>query len=261
MIVPNSNKYRRASHIPREPLFTPMTLRGLGILGSLGQSNVNATTIFIPGTGAGTGWLAQTGNVSSAITGSPVFQAPALSPAPACSQDPGSMFTQECINQVLANQEKNMAANNASSYNYDVGTCESNLAENNAQRNSLGMPLLPDTCASDTFNLVPTQTPTTGGINIQTPNAAALLTTPGIVPQTPTLAQQAASVSNTGTSQGQQLAQITSAGTNAGGSGPQDIVSQIESGLTSTTNIAGNDIPVWGILAAVAAGLVLLVKL
>jgi hypothetical protein len=145
------------------------TRRGLGY-------SVNPTTIFEPGTGPGTGWLATPGDAASAITGPPVFQAPTIVPPPACSQDTepgGEAFSAACIAQVLAAQQANMAAQNNANYQFDVATCRSNLAENNAQRASLGMPALPDTCAENTYGLTPMGS--TGGVSEMTPDAAAIL--------------------------------------------------------------------------------------
>lgn len=104
------------------------------------------------------------------------FQAPSFTPAPACSSspDPNTSDSPECIAQLLAAQNQNLAANNDANFNFDVQTCRSNLALNNAQRASLGMPALPDTCADNTYGLTPTGG-YTGGVSLITPDAPQIV--------------------------------------------------------------------------------------
>lgn len=143
------------------PLIGPVSRRRLSGLRGLGESNVNPTTIWLPGTGAGSGFLSTPGNAATASGGPAVYQAPTAVPVPACASDTqpgGAAFSASCIAQVLAAQQQNMNLNNAANYAVDITNCNNDWAENNAAYTADGIVGPPNTCANDQFGLTPTQT-------------------------------------------------------------------------------------------------------
>jgi hypothetical protein len=143
---------------------------------------------------------------------------------------------------------------NTANYTSDEGTCNSNWALNNTQRISEGLPSLPNTCAGNTFDLVPTggYTGDTAGITEDasgnpvtvTPASVAGVAPNAYVPQTnftiaaatPAPAIAVATADGSAVSDGSSTAAgIVSSGTSFFG---QDVA------------IAGEEIPVWGLIAA-----------
>src|SRR5271166_2040913 len=119
------------------------------------------------GMGAGTCQVPQAGvtqvypacPLTAPLTAYPAtaYVAPSYTPAPACSSGPpGTSDSAECIALLLQTQQNNMQLANTANYVSDEGTCNSNFAANASQRASLGLPPLPNTCGSNTFDLVPT---------------------------------------------------------------------------------------------------------
>ncbi len=140
------------------PLDRPMSRRSLR---GLGQSNVNPTTIWLPGSGPGSGFLATPGNAATASGGPAVYQAPTQVPVPACSQDTqpgGAAFSAACIAQVLAAQQQNMNLANQANYQVDLANCNQAWAENDAAYKADGIQGPPNTCGNDQFGLTPTVT-------------------------------------------------------------------------------------------------------
>src|SRR5579872_2839592 len=137
-----------SSRIPNRAFFgSPRRRAGMG-----DGSSVNPTTIWTPSTG----FLAVAGNINSGVS-QPTFQAPIFTAAPACSSGPAATAdSAACIQQLLANQQGNMNAENAANYAYDLQTCEANYNENLAAYQADGVTPPPNTCASDTFGLTPT---------------------------------------------------------------------------------------------------------
>ena len=112
----------------------------------IGDSAINPTTIWMPGTGPGSGWLSTPGNPATASGGPAVYQAPTLAPAPSCTQDTrpgGAAFSDACIAQLLATQQANMQLLNDANFKVDYTNC---VNGGNA----------PADCASRTYGLTPT---------------------------------------------------------------------------------------------------------
>lgn len=208
----------------------------------LGQSNINSTTIWTPSGGYGGG-------------GSTAYVAPTMTPAPACSSGPpGTSDSAECIALLLATQQGNMQAANKANYTSDEGTCNANFAENAAQRASLGLPALPNTCGSNTFDLVPTggytgDASVSGPQTIVDANGNPVSITPGAI---------SGSVPNTYVAPVPAATSSTPAPVSGGGSSDStgtasNYVDQATSFLGGDVSVAGSSFPVWGLLAAGAA--------
>jgi len=137
----NGNGYPSRSGIP------PVTLGRMG-----------AGTCQVPQPGVAQVYPACPAAAPLVNVGPTAYVAPTYTAPPACSSspDPNTSDSPACIALLLATQQGNMQLANNANYNSDVGTCESNLALNNQQRASEGLPSLPDTCAGNSYNLVPT---------------------------------------------------------------------------------------------------------
>ncbi len=145
------------------PLMRRAGMRGLG----LDPSSINPTTIWTPTTG----YLGTAGDLSTALTPA-TYVPPGYVPVPACASGP-TMFTQECIDQVLAAQQANMAL--ATSANYDVfrANCETDWYANAQRYTDLGLPVPVNDCAQRTYGL--TLPGTTGSSVALLPDAQAIL--------------------------------------------------------------------------------------
>jgi hypothetical protein len=146
------------NHMPmRAALMRARGIRGLGV----DPSAINVTTMWLPGTGAGSGWLDVQGDASTAISG-PAYVAPSHVPVPACALgDPWVAASADCQAQLMAAQQQNLAADSGANRDYDISVCESNYAQNAAQYRALGMPVPPDDCNYRGYGL--TLPGTTGG--------------------------------------------------------------------------------------------------
>jgi hypothetical protein len=233
--------------------------------GGLGQSNINATTIWTPATG----YLPTTGSLVGAVQ-APSYVAPVQTAAPACSSGPADTAdSPACIAALLANQQGNMNAANAANYNYDLETCESNYAENVAPDAADGITPGANTCSTNTFGLTPTVSGGYSGSGVLgSTTEPAIVPAPVVVPVVPPAGGGSGSGSGTGTGSG--------SGTGNGGGGaaatttdPNGIVcatSALVAGycptgtsfFTQDESILGQQVPVWGLIAAGVAALVFL---
>jgi hypothetical protein len=248
----------------------------------LGDSNINPTTIWTQATG----FLSVAGDPSTGAT-QPTFVAPVQNPAPACSSGPAATAdSAACIAQLLSNQQQNMNNQNAANYNYDLQTCEANYAENVPQYQADGITPPQDTCSENTFGLTPT---VSGGYTGTTPvptvtcplgqsNVNGVCTANYVAPPPPS------GGSGTGTGAGSGTGSGGGSGTGGGGTGTGNgngsnistdpngavcattalVSGYCPSGMsffTQDVNILGEEIPVWGLIAAGVAALVLLPSL
>lgn len=226
MIVDNQNVRRRVKS------------RELEGLASLGQSNVNATTIWTPQAG----WFGVVGDSSSAQT--PIINIPAPLGAPACSSGPANTAdSPECIALLLANQQHDMGVSNAANYQIDLANCLNTFPQ-------------PKDCYQRTFGLTPVGGYTGSlvgdlqkGINVQ-----QFIT--GFASQSPS--GGGGSVAPPKTSQQEQTKQQQQASTKIGNSnitiGGQNISSIVDK-ISEPVSVAGFDIPLWGIGIAIVGGL------
>ncbi len=113
-----------------------------GFRGLRDGSSINPTTMWTPSTG----FLATPGDVSTALAPPATYVAPNYVPTPACASGP-SMFTSECIAQVLAAQQQNMAANNDANRAVFVADCNRDWAMNAENYQNLGLQVPPNDCA------------------------------------------------------------------------------------------------------------------
>ena len=165
MAIVNLRRSSSSSIPPRAYLGNPRRRAGMG-----DGNSVNPTTMWTPSTG----FLAVAGNINSGVT-QPTFQAPQFTPPPACSSGPATTAdSAACIQQLLANQQGNMNAENAANYAYDLQTCEANYNENLAAYAADGITPPPNTCMSDTFGITPT---VSGGYTGSTTGAQPQLNT------------------------------------------------------------------------------------
>jgi hypothetical protein len=205
----------------------------------VGDSNINATTIWTPQTGF---------NVSGGGGAGPaVFVAPTTVPVPACSQDTqpgGAAFSDACIAQVLAAQQQNMQLRNNANYNVDLQNCLNTYPQ-------------PPDCYSRTFGLTPTGGYTSdagagpGGSTLildasgnpvgSPPSVAAPAPAPYVA--APSATPVAAPVSSTPA--GSPVPSPAGA--------PSSYVTAGTDFLSGSVGIAGSSFPVWGLLAAGAA--------
>jgi hypothetical protein len=103
-----------------------------------------------------------------------VYQAPTYVTPPSCVDSQGNALGDPaCVNQLLQVQAQNMAAANAANYAVLRANCENAWAENDARYKADGIVGPPNDCAQRTFGL--TLPGTTGGTNVLTPNAQAIL--------------------------------------------------------------------------------------
>ena len=224
--------------------------------------NVNPTTIWMPGTGPGTGFVAPGYGAPAPA----VYQTPNYVAAPACLQANGGAFvSQECVNAGLAAQQQNMAAANAANYAVDLANCESNY-KINAQRDAeLGLPVPPDICGQETFGLVPTGGYTGSNFNL-TPDAVQVITgsdpNPAPAPCNPPSFLENGICTNpthapaTSTPTIKTPAPAATAPPPAGGT-VSNYVSAAQGFLEQPVPVAGSSFPLWGIAAAGLAAILL----
>lgn len=242
------------------------------VRGGMGDApaNVNPTTIWLPGTGPGTGFVAPGYGTPAPA----VYQAPNYVAAPACLQANGGAFvSQDCVNEGLKVQQQNMAAANAANYNVDLTNCENNYKTNAQRYTELGMPVPPDTCAQETFGLVPVGGYTGSNLNL-VPDAVQLITgsdpnappapcTPpsfmenGICTSPPQVTPAPAAPATTIKAPVPPLTMNAApASTDQTGT---NYVSAAQGFLEQSVPVAGSSFPLWGIAAAgLAAGLALI---
>lgn len=121
----------RPPSVRPHPLMRRRGMRGLG------DGEINPTTIWTPSTG----FI----DPSYGGTAPATYVAPNYVPVPACASGP-TMFTAECIAQVLAAQQANMAADLAANRAVFVANCNNDWAANAAQYQALGMAVPPNDC-------------------------------------------------------------------------------------------------------------------
>jgi len=171
------------------------------------------------------------------------YIAPKLLGAPECSSGP-SMFTQECIDVLLANQQKDMGSQNKSNYDVFLANCLNTFPQ-------------PTDCYQRTFGMTPVGGYTGSyvgnvpvGVDAQKfitgiPNSQAI--------QIPVKSSQA-----------EQTKQIVNANEKVGSGnitvGGQDISSIVDQ-VSAPVSVMGFDIPVWAIGVAVVGGLFVVSKM
>lgn len=227
--------------------------RGIGA-----DPGVNVTTIWTPQTGF---------NVSGGGGSGPaVFVQPSVVPVPACTQDTrpgGAAFSDACIAQVLAAQQQNMQLRNQANYNVDLQNCLNTFPQ-------------PPDCYTRTFGLTPTGGYTSDA-SVQGKQGQVIVDASGNVVSNPPPVYSATGTPNLFVAPIPH-ATIPAPAPPPGGTplptspAPPGPTTTADGGTVTTTsgggyvtagtdfissdvNLAGFNVPVWGLLAAGAAAL------
>lgn len=231
MIVDNRNfQSKEYSQVKRRGL------RGLGA-----GNSVNATTMWTPNAG----FFATPGKVETAANFTPASTS--LLGAPKCSSS-AEMFTDECIQVLLANQQHDMGVNNLNNYNVFLANCLNSFPQ-------------PKDCYQRTFGLTPVGG-YTGSFVADTPigvDTQKFIT--GFASTDKAISNIHSDAKIPSQSQQEQTKQQSQAASKVGSGnitiGGKDISSLTDS-LTGDVSILGMDIPIWA-LGLAAAGVLFVV--